>query len=197
MRLPLRWKLALVTAVPLVLIACAVGAMVHRALHLRSTEGFESHSQRLNEAMLCIFGVPIVREGPGDWYFFGPVPTTGWSLVVAVPDRAMPARKERDFQRSIPTIGLGLLAMTGCVWMAARRFTRPIEDLTRAVRSMATGALDQVIVPSVRSGDEVGQLARSVETTLAELRGRLHAMVREQVDIELRARDARGRARSH
>lgn len=122
------------------------------------------------------------------WYFFGPVPTTGWSLLVAVPDRSLPSMEERDFQRSVPTLALGLLAVTGCVWVAARRYTRPIEDLTKAVRSMASGDFEQVVVPRVGSGDEVGQLAESVETTLAELRSRVPAMVRRQVDEELRTR---------
>jgi HAMP domain-containing protein len=167
-----------------------------RTLQSVADERDDAALRRLSQMMLAgrrgiVQGDGLTRNGgevDPTWYFFAPVPTSGWSLAVTVPVRAMSTIEQGNFRDSMPTLALGLVAVTGCVWAAARRFTRPIDDLSRAVKAMSSGRFDEVVVPEFRSNDELGELADSVEQTLGELRGRVPLLVREQVDHELKTR---------
>lgn len=86
----------------------------------------------------------------------------GRMLLVPAPPSAFPPR--RDFLHSVnrwllgAVLGAGLLALASTAWMA-RRMLHPIEELTSIAREMERGDLSRRA--SVRTKDEIGELARS------------------------------------
>ena len=86
----------------------------------------------------------------------------------------------KDLDTRMRLAALSLLAVaTILAWLLARRISGPVLEITEASRRIAAGDL-AVRVP-VRTGDEVGQLARSFNTMAEDL-------ARQQREIERRER---------
>lgn len=64
----------------------------------------------------------------------------------------------------ISSVGLLLAVSIGAFafWIVVMRITRPIQSLTGTMSRLADGDLD-VVIPSIERGDEIGQMARTVE----------------------------------
>ncbi len=131
---------------------------------------------------------PLLREGSdeGGRSFIlaevpigsrGMLPTPGWHLVASVPkDLALaPVTAARD---RVLVTGMGLVAfgLLAAAWLASR-LSRPIKDLTLvAARIARSGDLEDV--PSPRSDDEVGELARAFQQMVTAVATANEEMVR-------------------
>ncbi|MBS2021881.1 MAG: PAS domain-containing protein, partial [Deltaproteobacteria bacterium] len=57
-----------------------------------------------------------------------------------------------------------VLVVTFGMWLAIKRFTRPLEEMTEVIRSRARGDLSRDVRPSfLRRDDEIGAIAQSLE----------------------------------
>lgn len=75
----------------------------------------------------------------------------------------------REVMGDLLAIGGGLLVFAlGAAWVFASNLTRPIEDLSRAARSIGEGKLDTSV--EVRRRDELGQLGRDLNLMASHLR---------------------------
>ena len=61
-------------------------------------------------------------------------------------------------------------AMAVCLVRMLRRFTVPLAQLTRVMDALQRGQFDRAIVPATGRSDELGDMARSLDGTLGELR---------------------------
>jgi len=105
-------------------------------------------------------GIPIESGGE----IFGTVISTGQPLVRNPIDQKYVDQINRGFWLA----GIvGMLVALGFGLLLARSLTRPVRDLTTATRSMAQGQLEQQV--PVRSGDELGELARAFNQMSADL----------------------------
>src|SRR6185295_4206394 len=78
-------------------------------------------------------------------------------LVLAAPRRELVAEARGLAQEQV-LIGLGLLGLAlVLVWLSARFISRPLEQLTRAVKHMGGGDLDTRL-PEISNPLEVGAL---------------------------------------
>lgn len=135
----------------------------------------------------------IVSDEKG-WLLYQPIPSTGWVLGVFFPQEAMTA-KVIELSRKEAAIGLvGFLLLLPVMLLIARSITRPLLQLDKAARILATGDLDAPL-PELRGRDEVARLADSFTTMRNELKVHLAmlettAANRERIESELRiARD--------
>jgi signal transduction histidine kinase len=97
---------------------------------------------------------PLRLGGPG-----GKGSVQFGSLVVAKPKTELNQRLIPLLERlAAASIG-GLLVAAFLVWYLSRRISRPVLALSNAAAKVARGRYD-VDLPDVRSGDEIGQLAR-------------------------------------
>ena len=119
-------------------------------------------------------GNEVFREfsfgGVENFYAAVPVGKTGWSLVVRFP-------KTEVFE-SISALGKGsamvsivaLVLIMVVVFFIARSIAKPVAEMAAAAQQVAAGDLTTCIDESKAGQDEVGKLARSFATMIANLR---------------------------
>lgn len=74
------------------------------------------------------------------------------------------------------SITLGIAAILSLIFsfLAVRRTTQPLEELTQAARQVAAGTLRTTLLPV--SGDEVGQLTNAFNTMTSQLRSQFESL---------------------
>jgi methyl-accepting chemotaxis protein len=97
------------------------------------------------------------------------------ALTTAVQDGAV-----RTFTVLVGIVAAAFALSGGIFFFMARGITRPLSALTSAMRRLGDGALD-IVLPGLRRGDEIGEMARAVEDfkLKAVEKARAEAAVRE------------------
>ncbi|MEA4858719.1 MAG: SpoIIE family protein phosphatase [Solidesulfovibrio sp.] len=129
-----------------------------RALGQAMTRGGEGFSR-----------LPDVVLGQPAWLAYAPMPTTGWSMGVIVPEAELFAGLRR-LGREVAAIAAGGFALLlGVIALIAATITRPLTRLAATAAEIAKGNLDTP-VPATPRRDEVGRLSRSFEQMRLALR---------------------------
>ncbi|WP_264214012.1 methyl-accepting chemotaxis protein [Leisingera thetidis] len=136
-----------------------------QAAKAREAGQFEAVASSLNERA-------IAQVMPLD------LPGFDWSLVLETDERTAFAVVERIRLTAAGLIGAALLAAIGVSWLAARSVTRPIHALRDATNALADSNYDTGIQGRDR-GDELGDLARSLDTFRGKLKEADAAAARE------------------
>ena len=102
---------------------------------------------------------------------FAPVPGHHWVVGVSEPRSAFEAPLQRLYTHLLWSIGLIGLLFTALALRFAHSIVRPIRALTGAAHALKAGDFDRATV-TVRSRDEVGQLARTFNVMIDVLRQR-------------------------
>lgn len=106
--------------------------------------------------------------GKDCWMVYSPVAANGWSLAVLFPRDELMEDIGR-LNRIVVLLSLaGFALVLIVIVLIAGTITRPLRVLSAATEHVARGNLD-VVLPPIRSQDEVGTLSRSFETMLASL----------------------------
>jgi HAMP domain-containing protein len=88
----------------------------------------------------------------------------GWVLVSAVPTRSLEAPGARLALQLVLVSGLVLLIGMALGLLVSRRIMRPVDDITKAARSLQEDAFDPAMLDRAAArNDEVGQLARTFQ----------------------------------
>jgi methyl-accepting chemotaxis protein len=116
-----------------------------------------------------------------------------WSLLVTVPRSVIMGPVDSMWQQAV-LIGLGILVL--CLlaaWIVGSGTARPVRRMAQVMQSLATGKLD-VEIPATGRKDEIGEMARTVETFKQSLveNQRLQG---EQQEMRLRAAEEQRQAR--
>ncbi|NSY41314.1 methyl-accepting chemotaxis protein [Leisingera sp. ANG59] len=106
------------------------------------------------------------------------LPGFDWSLVLETDENTAFAVVERIRLIAAGMIGAALLAAIGVSWLAARSVTRPIHALREATNALADADYNSEIQGLAR-GDELGDLARSLDTFRGKLKDADEAAARE------------------
>jgi sigma-B regulation protein RsbU (phosphoserine phosphatase) len=136
----------------------AAGSPELRALGRRMIQGEEGFAR-----------LPDFILGKPAWVAFAPMPLTGWSMGVIVPEDELfaPLRK---LGREVAVLGgAGFTALLLVIAAIAAHITRPLSRLAETAAEIAHGNLDAP-VPLATGGDEVGALSRSFEQMRLALR---------------------------
>jgi sigma-B regulation protein RsbU (phosphoserine phosphatase) len=106
--------------------------------------------------------ITSVHTGRRSRLAYVPVPASGWSVGVMIPEDELFA-DIRTLNHSVLAIGAaGFSLLFLVVVIISRSITRPLHRLVRTTAEIARGNLD-VLLPVVRTGDEVQVLTRSVD----------------------------------
>ena len=109
-------------------------------------------------------------------------------LLLAAPRAELVAEARGLAQRQL-LIGLGVLGVTlGLVWMAARRISRPLEDLSRSVQEIGRGNLDTAL-PEIWNPVEVGALIEVTDRMRGQLKGHIGERAARIADEQRQARE--------
>jgi phosphoserine phosphatase RsbU/P len=122
-------------------------------------------------------GMTIYRVSSDDvpsYIFYRPIPLTGWSLSVTIPEDQIlaPLRKQNETNLIIGLCG-GVLLLLSSIWVAFS-MTRPLHILASAAGRLATGDFDAPL-PKTTRRDEIGRLTAS----FAKMREDLHSYIEE------------------
>ncbi len=125
---------------------------------------------------------------------FEPIPATGWSFAMHVPESAVLGPVYAALRLRLVAAAIASLVLLGIVLAAAFWISRPIPRLAAAVRELSAGKLD-ARVRGVDTRDEFGELAAGFNKMVEDLNRHVERLTaetasRERVESELRvARD--------
>jgi sigma-B regulation protein RsbU (phosphoserine phosphatase) len=127
--------------------------------------------------LACETGLTKYRRSADDtpsYIFYRPVPLTGWSLSVTIPEEQIlaPLKKQNAINLTIGLIG-GFLLLIASV-MLAFSLTKPLHQLAAAAGRLAMGDFEAPL-PKVRRGDEIGRLT----TSFSQMREDLKSYIEE------------------
>jgi len=106
--------------------------------------------------------LPEAFTGKPAWVYYAPVPSTGWSMGIIVPEAEL-FTDLHALSRDIVTIGIAGFAILFAVIAAISiRITRPLRALAQKTTEIAKGNLD-VDLPALRGTDEVCELSQSFQ----------------------------------
>ncbi len=131
----------------------------------------------------------LIQEQPA-WLYYAPIPSTGWTLCVVVPQEAVFLNLYALNQRVL-MIGVGgFLLLFIVVILISGNIVRPIRTLAHSTTEIAKGNLD-VTLPEVDSNDEVGELTRSFEDMRVALKEYINQITvttaaKERIESELK-----------
>ncbi len=135
--------------------------------------------------------VPVESPLAGKcWMSYAPLPSNHWSLGVLFPKDELMADIAR-LNRIVLFLSLGgFLFILAVVVLISRSITRPLRELSAATREVAEGNLD-VVVPAIRSRDEVGTLAESFDYMRRSLKEYIRELTettaaKERIESELK-----------
>lgn len=157
-------------------------------------------------------GVGRCRVDGGEKFIaYSPIQRTGWSIGIAMPideivapveaTRARINSATADFSAKTSSQIDGMLAalvatsaglivvVAGIAYLLARRITRPILGLSKGVRVIGSGNLDQRL--EVHTGDEIEDLATAFNKMTADLKEYIRNLqettsIKERIESELR-----------
>jgi len=87
---------------------------------------------------------------------------TPWSLGIVLPIDEITADADHSFHISIILGLVGLLILSVVVWYISSSITRPIVDITQIIKSLDEGEFTKVERLKVKTKDEVGIMAQSL-----------------------------------
>jgi methyl-accepting chemotaxis protein len=93
----------------------------------------------------------------------------GWTMVVQQDASEAYAALAEANRNALILLGITVVFVALVAWLVARRFARPILNLTRITDNISRGALGASIA-EVRRSDEIGGLARAIERLSASVK---------------------------
>mgnify|MGYP000983738209 CR=1 FL=1 len=96
------------------------------------------------------------------WIYYAPMPSTGWSLGIIVPEDELFAGITKLAREVIIIASAGVALLLAIILTISSAITRPIKLLASKTSEIAKGNLD-VALPKTARGDEVGDLTRSFD----------------------------------
>lgn len=118
------------------------------------------------------------KHGVLQWTFFAPIPSTGWIFIATLSDRVVFQYVEEQLHQNLGILGVSLILIVFCIWFVSKRITDPIEQLSHATGRISEGDLKTSI--DVKSGDEVGMLAETMQEMAQKIIAREQALEEER-----------------
>ncbi|MCB2196034.1 MAG: GAF domain-containing protein [Bacteroidetes bacterium] len=109
-------------------------------------------------------------DGRQYWTSYAPVyignSPTPWSFGFAVPVDVIMAEEKATLTRSIIVGVVGLFLIAFIIWLIAHSISRPIKKTTTILKDLADGDIDVNKKIEIKSKDEIGEMANSVNTLI-------------------------------
>jgi methyl-accepting chemotaxis protein len=97
-----------------------------------------------------------------------PIESTGWSVMVNLPKQELMESFYRSFTFSLLILIVLLLILSFLSWHLLKNMLQPLFHIMNVVKKLGSGDLTQRL--SLKTSDELGQLADAVNQTIDELR---------------------------
>ncbi len=123
---------------------------------------------------------PIVIPGTAD----------RWWVIIEVPQSAVMAGANKALNQMLITAFLLLVLAGALLWFGSRLIVEPVRMMTRYMGGLAAGDYDKP-VPYTARGDEIGEMAQSVEVFRGAILDRRQARDRQEAQAAAIERDRR------
>lgn len=133
--------------------------------------------------------VAYITEGSGkekSYIFKSPVPETGWTVLLSVPESAMVGRSQKMMKVMLVNMLIGLLLLLAGSLFVINRLTKPLEKFASAARQISHGDFD-VDLPVIKDRNELYDLRvalASMKVSLDEYISKLEDTSRKKASIE-------------
>ncbi|MCK4663482.1 MAG: bacteriohemerythrin [Bacteroidales bacterium] len=112
------------------------------------------------------FTIKNKNTGKSIYYSFAPLfigeTITPWSLAINVPVDVIIAKANRSFYISILVGIIGLILLTIVIWFIAKNISNPLIKTINLLKNLAKGKIDDKNRLNIKSKDEIGEMAESV-----------------------------------
>ena len=120
---------------------------------------------------------------------YTPIPSTGWSLAVILPEQDLLSGLHTLNQRTLVMAGAGFIMLFLVVLLIARSITKPLLRISQATSRVAEGDLDLDLSDLIGT-DEIGDLARSFSKMSQDLKQYIHELTettaaKQRIESEL------------
>ncbi len=100
--------------------------------------------------------------------------TTPWAIGISVPLSSITAEADRHFYTTL-LVGIGgLILLLVVTYSLAKYIVKPLKKITRILKSLAIGNLNETHQMSVKTKDEIGQIRQSVNVLINSLKRTAH-----------------------
>ena len=147
--------------------------------------------QNMSDPTLAEFGKTILTGKNGVHRYtyngvkkiavYAPVTQYGWVLTGTIDEAELfaPARKLLVLILASSVVIIGLIVLA--IFITANRTSRPLKEILATTNQVAAGNLS--VACDVRSGDEIGDLAKSFNNTIAQLRQLVSAVMNSASEV--------------
>lgn len=120
------------------------------------------------------FSIEKVTDKDKKYYaYYSPIKIgetgTYWYLGIAVPKNAILAKANSNIKNSLIVAAIGLLLLGTIIFLVSRSITNPIEKITRQLRKIAKGKIDENMNLNISSGDEIEEISNALDTLIINL----------------------------
>jgi class 3 adenylate cyclase/HAMP domain-containing protein len=134
-------------------------------------ESIFSLAEARDDPLLRRLGRDMVRGGSGfvsltdffsgrkSWLFYAPLPSTGWSLGIVIPENELFAQVNSLSQQTFGIALLGLVFLAVVIVVISRNIARPLKDLDRQTEAIAQGDFNAKVPET--GVKEIARLAHS------------------------------------
>ncbi|MDA3953536.1 MAG: cache domain-containing protein [Bacteroidales bacterium] len=127
--------------------------------HIQSGESFSFTYKNENNQKNFYAFAPIIVEGVN----------APWSLAIVVPNKVITSNAKKISLSALLVIFIGLLFLTGIIWLIARNITNPIIGVTEILKSLAKGKIDESLLMEIKTKDEIGEMTLALNTSIQGL----------------------------
>jgi len=95
--------------------------------------------------------------------------TTPWSIALSVPINTIMQQANRNFRISILVGIVGILLMSLIILIISKNITNPITRITKLLKKLAVGHLDEKMRIKLDTGDEIEEMADALNNSIVGL----------------------------
>jgi len=110
------------------------------------------------------------RNGLGNYFTYAPVHIgetgTPWSLCIVVPLDEINAQADQNFKVSMIIGIVVLLLLTILLSFIAQTIARPIVKVTKSLKQLASGEIDENMILNIQSGDEIEEMSNALNKAI-------------------------------
>lgn len=133
--------------------------------------------------------LPDMLIGESAWLYYAPLEEADWNLGVVIPERELYGDVLQLIQRILVIAAVGFIILLVVIIGVSRSITQPLKRLVKTASQIAKGNLDEKMPPE-KSGDEVGELARSFDEMRVALKDYINNLTettkaKERIESEL------------
>jgi methyl-accepting chemotaxis protein len=129
--------------------------------------------ERIKNGEIFSFTSEYSRIGDSVYVTFAPIfignSETPWSFGIVVPVQAIMQQANMHLRFSTIVGILGVIILLLLIMFLSKRVSKPISQTTEKLRNLSLGEINASKIEEVDSGDEIGEMTRSVNTLIEAL----------------------------